>query len=386
MQLLISGCVRRYLPVLLTLVGAFAIAEPGVSDNAIVIGMSAPFHGAYASTGQDMRRAIRSSFDAVNAEGGVFGRKLELDSIDDDGEVARAVMNTRTLLDDHHVFALMGYYGDASVNAVEPLLNDAKTPLIGMVSGSATLRNPVHHLLFHVHAGYNEEIATMVAQLMSLKLTRIAVFYQNDAPGKANADNFSRALDQYQLAPAAVATVEAHDAFSSEVNVASAVKLFTQIRPQAIILLTQYKAAGELVLQLKKNGVYPQYLALSTVGSDELYQLLGTSGRGIGITQVLPYPWDDTVAMVKEYQRRMAIDDKSPIFSYSSFEGYVMGKVLIDALKKAGKDLTREKLISTLEHMNVNLGGYRIAYSPTNHNGSTLVELTVTGPNGKLLR
>jgi ABC-type branched-subunit amino acid transport system substrate-binding protein len=226
----------------------------------------------------------------------------------------------------------------------------------------------------------------MVTQFMSLKLTRIAVFYQNDALGKTNVDHFTAALRKYKLTPAAIAAVEPQTGYAADVDVAAAVQAFAKIQPQAVLLLTPHRPAAALVTQLKKLDVYPQYLALSTIGSDELEHLLGEGGRGIGISQVMPYPWDNTLPVVKDYQRQFGAGDKKAIFSYSSLEGYMMARVLIDALKKVGKDMTREKLINVLEAMDFDLGGYRITYSPAGHSGSRFVELTVTGAGGRLLR
>jgi branched-chain amino acid transport system substrate-binding protein len=208
-------------------------AEPGVTDTSIVIGMSAPIHGAYGSLGQDMLEVIRASFAEVNAAGGINGRKLELDSFDDDGETSRTIANTRTLINDHQVFALIGYCGDESISATLPLLTDANVPLIGAVSGANGLRKPVNRNVFYLRASYTDEIAAMVAQVSSLQLTRIAVFYQNDALGKANADMFDALLRKNKMLPATMASVEPHESYIGDANVSKAVELFGKSKPQA---------------------------------------------------------------------------------------------------------------------------------------------------------
>ena len=284
----------------LALVGTTVHAEKGVSNTEIVIGMSAPFHGVSGAEGSEMRDAIRATFDQVNRSGGIYGRKLELVSFDDDAEPRRAAENTRALLQDHGVFALIGYFGDASVAAALPLIDEAKVPMVGAVAGADSLRHLSSPYLFHTRAGYDDEIATMVSQFVSLKLTRIAVLYQDGAFGKAIADSFVGALKKYQLAPAAIVSIAPPSGFASEVDVSGAVQAFAKVQPQAVFLLTPYKPAAELVLQMRKLGMFPQYLALSTVGADQLGQLLGENGRGIGISQVMPYPWDDTLSVVKE--------------------------------------------------------------------------------------
>ncbi len=283
-----------------------ASAEPGVTETSIVIGMSAPFHGIYASVGQDMRDAIRANFDEVNAAGGIHGRKLELDSIDDDGEPARAAANTKTLLSDHEAFALIGYYGDAPIAAAMPIVTAAKIPLIGVVSGADALRRPVNRYLFHVRAGYNDEIAAMVAQFVSLRLTRIAVLYQNDALGKANAENFSAALKKYKLAPAALASVEPQTTFGGDVDVSAAVQAFCENTTAGRVAIDAAQSRSRIGAAIEKSWASTRNIwPYPRIGSDQLAQLLGESGRGIGISQVMPYPWDNTLPIVKDYQRQL---------------------------------------------------------------------------------
>jgi branched-chain amino acid transport system substrate-binding protein len=378
--------IRLYLSCIPLLCALNVQAEPGVTDGAIVIGMSAPIHGAYGSLGQDMLEVIRASFAEVNAAGGINGRKLELDSFDDDGETSRTIANTKTLINDHQVFALIGYCGDESISATLPLLSAAKIPLIGAVSGANGLRKPVNRNVFYLRASYSDEIAAMVAQISSLQLSRIAVFYQNDALGKANADMFDALLKKNKMPPATMTSVEPHESYIGDANVSVAVQLLGKSNPQAVLMLTPYKPAAELVLQMKKAGLYPQFLAVSTVGTEQLTQLLGVNGRGIGISQVMPYPWDSSIPVVRSYQNLMTAEDKTAAFSYSGLEGYMMSRVMIEGLKRAGKNLTREKLIEVMDGLNLNLGGYHVAYSPDNHDGSKFVELTVTSIGGRPAR
>jgi ABC-type branched-subunit amino acid transport system substrate-binding protein len=333
-----------------------------------------------------MRDAIRNYFDQVNAKGGVYGRKLELESFDDGVDPVRAIENTKQFLGDHQVFALMGYYGDATTAAALELAAAGKTPIIGTMAGAGVLRQPVNRYMFNVRASSSDEITVVVSQLATLGLTRIAVFYQNDVFGKGNLENFSDALKKFNLAPAVVGSIEPPTSLSSAVDVSGAVQSFAKAKPQAILILTPYKATAELIRQLKKVGTNPQFLALSTVGTDQIAQLLGADSRGIGISQVLPYPWDSTTPVVKEYQGLLQQIEKNPSYSYAGLEGHVIARLVVEALKKAGKDLTREKLVNVLETMDIDLGGYRIRYSPTSHAGSDLVTLTVIGASGRVLR
>jgi len=179
--------------------------------------------------------------------------------------------------------------------------------------------------------------------------------------------------------PVAVATVE-----RNSFDVSGAVQTIAKANPQAVIMVTLYKASAAFVREMRKAKQNPQFMTLSPVGADLLVQELGDEARGIGISQVMPYPWNDTLPMVREYHRLLGKQAKP---SYYGIEAYAMAKVLVDALRKAGKEPTREKLVAALESMqNHDLGGYRVSFSPTDRAGSGFVDLTVIGSGGRVLR
>ena len=325
---------------------------------------------------------IRAYFRQVNAAGGVHDRKLELVELDDGYETERSVANTKLLLQQHKVFALLGYYGSSPTTAAMEVFSAAKTPLVGTISGAGTLRKPVNRYMFNVRASYADETGAIVDQLVSLSMKNIAVFYQNDGFGQSGLDGVVATLKKYKLAPSAIGTVE-----RNSLDVSAAVEAIAKAQPQAVVMVSLYKPSAEFVRQMKSRGVYPQYTTLSPVGADLLALELGDDARGIGISQVMPYPWNDTVPVVKEYTRLMRKQKEPHPPSYYGIEGFMEAKLMVEALKKAGKDLTREKLVSALESMQqYDLGGYRIDYSPDNHNGSRFVDLTVIGAKGRVLR
>jgi branched-chain amino acid transport system substrate-binding protein len=356
-------------------------AETGVTDTTITLGMSAPFSGPNGAYGIEMREAISAYLQHVNAAGGVHDRKIELVALDDGYETERTVANTHKLIEEYKVFSLVGYYGSSPTTAAMAVFSAARTPLIGTISGADSLRNPVNRYMFHVRASYADETEAIVNQLVSLGLTNIAVFYQNDGFGKSGLSGVTAALKKHKLAPTAIATVE-----RNSLDVAAAVGTIGKARPQAVIMVTLYKPSAEFVRQMKKADLYPQYTTLSPVGADLLVAELGESARGIGISQVMPYPWNDTLPVVKEYKRLMEQPNKKPALSYYGMEGFITAKVLVEAIRKAGRDLSREKLIAALDNMHeYDLGGYRINHSSTNHNGSKFVDLTVIGAGGRVL-
>ena len=360
---------------------AAAQSDVGVTANSIKIGMSAPFTGSAGAYGLEMREAIHLYFEHINATGGVNGRKLQLVALDDGYETDRAVANTKTLIEKEDVFALTGYYGTSPTAGAMTVFSAAKVPLVGSNSGSDVLRIPVNRYMFNLKAGYANETAEIVKQLTTIGITKIAVFYQNDGFGKAGLEGVTNALKKHNLTLLGSATVE-----RNSVEVADAVKKIAALNPQAVVMVTLYKPTAAFVRALKTANATPYLSTLSVVGASILAKELGELSRGIMVTQVLPYPWDDTNAVVHEYKKLMEKSANKEL-SYNGLEGYIDARVLVEALRQCGRNPTREKLVATLENLrNFNLGGFSINYSADNHNGSTFVESTVLGINGKIVR
>lgn len=361
---------------------SLACAETGVTASTITLGMSAPFSGASGPYGVEMRESISAYFQQVNASGGVNGRELKLVALDDGYEVDRTVSNTKSLLNEHKVFSLLGYYGSSATAAVIPIFSAAKTPLVGTISGADDIRAPVNRYMFHVRASYADETEAIINQWATLGLKNFAVFYQNDGFGKSGLNGVNAALKKYNLTPTALGTVERNSG-----DVSAAVAAIAKARPQAVVMVSVYKASAEFIRQMKKTGQSPQFAVLSPVGSNLLSKELGDSSRGVGISQVMPSPTNDIVPLVKDYRRLMVQAKKEQAITYFGLEGYLSARVLVEAMKKAGKDLTREKVVEALEGMHqMDIGGYRIDYSPTNHNGSKFVDVIVIGKDGRVMK
>ncbi|MBL8416761.1 MAG: ABC transporter substrate-binding protein [Dechloromonas sp.] len=375
---------KQLLAVAAIAVSTMANAEPGISDTKITIGMSGPFSGTNGAYGVDMRTVIQTYFDQVNKTGGVNGRRLELVALDDGYETDRTVANTKALIDEKNAFALLAFYGSSpTTEAMNKVFGPAKVPLLGTISGAGTLREPISQnpnsrYMFNVRASYADETEAIVNQLVSLGLKNIAVFYQNDGFGKSGLEGVTVALKKHNLAPSVAATVE-----RNSVDVAAAVDAISKAKPQAVVMVTLYKPTTAFVKAMKKANQSPMFMTLSPVGTEQLVAELGPEARGIGISQVMPYPWNDIVPMVRDYQK--LVGGKGG-YSYYGIEAYAMARTLVDALKRMGKDPSREKLMAALESTSLDMGGLRVAYSPTNRQGSRFVEMTVIGPGGKVLK
>jgi ABC-type branched-subunit amino acid transport system substrate-binding protein len=360
---------------------SLAAAEDGVTANRILLGQAAVFSGPSAQLGIQMRNGIKAYLDYVNERGGVNGRKVELVSEDDRYEPSVAPSASKRLIEEHKVFALLGYVGTPTGVAHLPVVTQAKVPLVGMFTGAEALRAPINRYVFHVRASYYDETEKIVEQVVSTGGKKIAVFYQNDAYGEAGRKGTEIALNKRAMKIHSNGTVE-----RNTLKVEDAVKAINSSEPDAVVMVGAYAACAEFIKQMKKSGSGATFYNVSFVGSKALADALGESGSGVAISQVVPFPWGTAVPVVKEYQ---ALAAKSGFndYNFSAMEGFITAKVMVEGLRRAGRNPTRENLVDALERMqDVDLGGFYVSYSPKNHAGSRFVDLTIIGRNGKFLR
>jgi len=358
-----------------------AVAENGVSEHKIIIGQSAAFSGPAAQLGIQLHAGAKAYFDHVNSTGGVFGRKIEIIKRDDKYEADIAAANTKALIDTDDVFALFGYVGTATSNAATPIFTQAKVPFFAPYTGAQSLREPFNKLIFNVRASYFDETEHLVDRLVNTGLKNIAVFYQNDAYGKAGLTGVERALKKKNLPIVDTATVE-----RNSLDVAKAVEKMMAKRPDVIIQISAYSSSAALIKEMRRLGYTGQFYNVSFVGSQALSDALGKDGSGVVVSQVVPFPWSAANAtVVGEYTKIM---NKAGIkdLNFSSLEGFIAAKVFVEGLRRSGQNLTREKLISSLESLNTksyDAGGFDINFSSSNHNGSKFVDMTMIGKDGK---
>ena len=359
---------------------AAAAADPGVTATTILLGQSAAFTGPAQELGIEMRAGAMAYFHAVNAAGGVNGRKIELRSLDDGYEGDRAAANTKKLIEDG-VFLLFGYVGTPTSNASKPIFTAARVPFVGPFTGAESLRNPLNRYIFNIRASYYDETDKLVGQLVGQTLDRIAVFYQNDDYGKAGLAGVERAMQKRNIKVLASGTVE-----RNTVDVATAVSSICKIEPQGVVMISAYKSCAAFIKAARAAGCNPQFLNVSFVGSKALAHEAGADGRGVGISQVVPFPWNLSARVVKEYQQLEASTGKQN-YSFTSLEGFISAKVLVEGLRRVGPDLTREKFINAMEQIrDFDVGGFSVTFTPTDHSGSRFVELTVIGKDERFLR
>jgi branched-chain amino acid transport system substrate-binding protein len=362
----------------------FAISASGADD--IVIGQVAPLSGVLADTGKDMVLGAKVYFDYINEQGGVHGKRIRHVIKDDGYKVDETVRLTREVIDKDGALALIGFAGTGNVGELlrQKVLEDANIALVAPYTGGEVLRTPFNPYIFHIRAGYADEAEGIVNQLIMLNMKRIGVMYQDDPFGKAGLAGVEAALKKRGLEIVGTGPYE-----KNTDNVAHAVQEIAKANPQAVVMISVNKSTAAFSKQIRSVSTVAQLVNISVVNPKEISRLIGPeSARGIGVAQVMPYPYSATVSIVKEYQQAMKkYAPAGTELSYTSFEEFVGAKVLVEGLKRAGPGASREKVIRALETLNpFDTGGFTVRFSPNNRIGSRFVEITVIGKDGRLLR
>jgi len=356
------------------------------SANEIVIGQVAPLTGVIAETGTEYVAGAEAYFKSVNAKGGVNGKKIRVVVKDDAYKPEQTLALTKEMLEKDKPVALFGFIGTGNVLGLikENVLSNAGIALLAPYTGAEDLRNPMNPNLFHIRASYADEAGKMVDHLVTVGVKRIAVMHQADAFGKSGLAGAQAALAKYNLKLAA--TGDYDRAKPEEID--KAVASITAAKPDAVILVAVNRASSAFIKKLRLSGDNTQLFSISVVNFKELLKNAGEdSARGIGIAQVMPFPYATSSPVVYEYHEKMKKYSPDTVVSYASLEGFVAAKVMVDALRRAGATPTRASVLKALEDTRAyDAGGLMIGFSPTNHVGSKLVEITVIGKNGKLVR
>ena len=349
------------------------------ADDKIVLGQSVALTGPAAQLGIQFQQGAALCFDQVNAQGGVNKRRIELRTLDDGYEPDRCAENTRKLLADD-VFALFGFVGTPTSLVALPQAIKGKVPFIAPFTGAMVLREPFNRYVFHVRASYNDETALIVKQLTSLGLKKIAVFYQNDAYGKAGLDGVALALGELKLKTVAESSVE-----RNSVDVAKAIKAILPAMPEAVVQVGAYKACAAFIREARKAGYGGLFYNVSFVGTQALSDELGKEAAGVVVSQVMPSPYTAVRPIVREFQEAVKAASKGTKANFSSMEGYLAARVFVEGLKRAGAKPTGESLVGGLESIGTqSIGGFTVAFGPNDHVASKFVEMSLLTGDGRV--
>ena len=356
------------------------VSAPRITDDLILFGQSAAFNGPARELGSNMRLGILAAFQEVNEAGGVHGRRLELVSLDDAYEPEAAIANTLRLIEEERVFALIGAVGTPTSRSATPIAADAEVPYVAPFTGAAFLRDPGWENIINLRSSYNQETEEMVARLTDdLGIERIGVMYQDDSFGRAGYRGALGALERRGMEPVSVGLYPRNT---------TAVKTgLLQLRrgdPEAVILVGAYQPVAALIAWARHTGMDPVFMTVSFVGSNALAEELGPRGAGVFVTQVVPFPTDDTLPVVAAYHRALAAYEPGAVPGFVSLEGYLAGRLAIAGLERCGREVSRACFLDSVRTADdIDLDGFPLRYGPGDNQGSDTVFLTVIGTDGR---
>src|SRR5437588_2239923 len=309
----------------ISLANIAAHAEPGVFEDRIVFGQSAAFEGPAAALGLGMREGILASFNEANAAGGVNGRRLELVSDDDGYEPEKAIVNTKRLIDEDAVFALVGEVGTPTSNAAQPIATEKGVPFIGPFTGAAFLRNPSFGNVINVRGSYDQETEAWIEHLTKdLGVSRIAILYQDDTFGRAGLSGVTKAMDKRGMKLVAEGTYERNTTARKTARLD-----IRKAAPEAVVMVGAYKPCAEFIKLAHRLKLNPVFVNISFVGANALAKELGEEGKGVVVTQVVPFPWDANLPLVGRYQKALKAATPDAQIGFVSLEGYMVGRLIV---------------------------------------------------------
>jgi branched-chain amino acid transport system substrate-binding protein len=367
----------------LAALGALALATwagaRAADTGDIVIGQSAHLTGPLAATMKAVIRGQELALDEFNRRGGVAGRKVKLLTLDDAYDAKRCVENVNTLIERDKVTALFGLASTANVGAVLPILAEKKVPLVGVYTGAPALRAKQHPYFFTTMASYRDEVVQMVRNLATVGRTRLALAYHASPFGQLMLPVFEEVCRELGTTLVAKAPLDMGGNDSVAVTQALA-----RENPQAVVFMAFGPALVPFVRAARAYMSVPVY-APSIANSKQLIDALGDDARGVAFTQIVPYAMRATTTLTRDYAAVMAKAGLPVDFDH--FFGYVNLRIVLEMIKRAGRAVTPQSLVSTIEGVGkVDLGGYTVSFGPQSHHGSNFVDLLIVGPGGRYIR
>lgn len=361
------------------------VAAPRVRaqpNDVIRLGQSVALTGPLADLGQAMHRGSQVCFDAVNAQGGVNGRRIELVTRDDGYDVKRAMANIGGFLEDPATFGLFSCMGTPIIEGMLPMIRNTDVPCFAPLTGANSARPRDMRNVLNVRASYAEETERLVEHLATINLKRIAVAYQNNAFGQEVLQAAEGAIKRYNLSLAAAAPVQ-NDASDA----GAAAKAINAAAPEAVLLgLAGKPTVGFVKSVCAQNRGLPLY-SLSVMGSAGILKALGDDAVGIAVSQVVPLPSRSVMPVVRDFLKAWNAAPSTIEPSHLALEGYINGRVFVEGLRRAGRDLSRKSFIEAAWGIKrFDLGGFLLNFDQPGRNASRFVELTMIGRGGRFIR
>jgi branched-chain amino acid transport system substrate-binding protein len=347
-------------------------AEPGVSAAEIVIGQNITLQGGKNRYGVAALDGIKLQLEAVNAAGGINGRKVVLRTVDDDNKAATAEANARKLVAEGAFILFASQEGGPST-AVAKAAEELRVPFFGPMAGSPNLRRPHSPMVFPVRAEHKDEFRALMEWGQRTGLKSVGFLHADSDVGRAHLENVKIAAAELGM------SVVLALPFKGDISDQILDEMAGQIAAAQPDLMFNHGSAGvygKLIAKARKTQLKTAFMAVNS-GSTQLAADLGPLAHGMVFAQVVPSPWERKHAIAREYQEAMNKSRPGVALSYGGLEGYLTAKALVMALQATGKDLTRANFVATLERSSFDLGGMTVRYSAKSHDGSRFVDLSM---------
>lgn len=374
---------RCVLASVLAAMACAAQADPGVTDKEIVLGQSLGLTGPLADLAPDITNAAQAYFDGVNARGGIHGRRIRSVVLDDGYQPATTAKVVRQLVEEDQVFALYSMTGTANVAGVLPMLaaQQPPVPVFAPFTGADVVRYPTQGNVFHIRASYADELEKIVQHLDTLGTRRIGVLWINNGMGTDGLASVEKAMQKRGMKPYATASIQPDGS-----DTQAAVAQLQEKSPEVVIMITTGVPTVSFIKAYSKVRKGTRFYTLSVMGTQATLRALGPDGVGVVVTSVVPFPWSLSSPLAREYRAAMQKAGYDNL-SFLGFESYINAKVLAEALSRAGRDLTRARLLAALEGMRrLDLGGFDLGFSRESHQGSRFVDLVIIGPGERFTK
>jgi branched-chain amino acid transport system substrate-binding protein len=357
-----------------------ASAENGVTDSTILIGQTVALTGQIASSVKEMNGGAKAYIDAVNRQGGIYGRRIEIRTLDDQFKPALSATNAEILINKDHVFAMFQNRGTPHTEAILSILAANDVPLVAPSTGAAIFHKPVNRLIFNVRAKYQAEVAKAIEHFTTVGFKRIGIVHVDDSFGNDALVGFNDAMTARKLTPSVIVSFD-----RAKPDIAAAAAAANKGDSHALIIVGSATSVVSLIKEIRRLGNHAQLMTLSNNSSQAFVKSLGDDGVGVIVSQISPAPDLVTTRLGQEFQADAKVTGAT--VSYAAMEGFISAKVLVEGLRRAGRNLTREGFIHALESIHkLDLGGVMITYNPDDHTGSEFVEMTMIGRGGRFVR
>jgi branched-chain amino acid transport system substrate-binding protein len=360
--------------------------QPGLAAEDIVIGNIASLTNPTSKQNStNLTLGYQVYFEHINRQGGIHGRKIQLLNKDDGVTAEKMVSLTDELIADPRIVALAGFLNTAGLSELvkNNVPGQKKIALIAPV-GSMNAPN-----FYPLRAGYTDEVEKLLRETQDTQKKRVALVYYNQAFGPSI---FKFAQDWTKKNGVNVVATGSFETTPDkmEAGIAAAAATLSKADPDAVIIIAAGAGAYNFVKKFREGeSKFAQLYTLSPADSLLMVKLAGLeNAQGVVISQAVPYPQHNAVAVVREYQKLMKLyAPPGHLLAFYSLEGFMGAKLVVEALKRAGPNPTREKVITALNTMkDFDLGDFHVSYTPTERRGSKFVDLTIIGKNGTLYR